>query len=85
MPAKRKKQSFSVRIDAALIAQLRSFVKDHAGKPLYLEMGSFVEGAITQHLALIEREIDSLERDKSNQVRPKGIRTIDLSNSRGSR
>lgn len=55
--------TLTVRLDRALADRLRAFVRDHAGKPLYLSMGSFVADAIVDHLDVIERKLERGERD----------------------
>jgi hypothetical protein len=59
MPASRRpgRTTLSARVRRDLLERMRVFVRDHAGKPLYLDTASFVEGAIEAHLEACERKI----------------------------
>ena len=50
--------SISFRLDRDVVARLRTFVRDNAGKPLYLEMGSFVQQAIVAQIEQTEGQVD---------------------------
>ncbi len=58
----RQKTNLSVRVRADLAARLRTFVRDNAGKPLYLTLASFCEDAIEAHLRSMERKLAVEER-----------------------
>lgn len=58
MPSGVSRISFSIRVTPAFAARLRGFIRDNAGRPLYLELGSFVETTLT-------REIDRIERGQT--------------------
>jgi hypothetical protein len=64
MPARRSNSrvTLSVRIDRALLEQVRTFVRDNAGKPLFTSMSTFVEGALVAHLISTAKKLDP-ERD----------------------
>ena len=65
MPPRRSNSrvTLSVRIDKALLERMRAFVRDNAGKPLYLSTGGFLEAALEAHLAATARKLDAPERD----------------------
>lgn len=47
-PEPRKAVSFRIKTD--LVARMRRHIRDHAGKPLYLGLASFLESAITREI-----------------------------------
>jgi hypothetical protein len=55
MPASTPKKTITVRIDAALVEEARGFVRDYAGKPLFLTMNGLVESAIVRELERCRR------------------------------
>lgn len=55
--------TLSVRVDKSLVDRVRECVRENAGKPLYLRMGSFVSDALEAHLAATERKLEAPERD----------------------
>jgi hypothetical protein len=57
-PRSAPKKIISMRLNAALVAEMRSFVRDHAGKSLYLTSAKFMEGAIEQHLKRLRQQVD---------------------------
>jgi hypothetical protein len=58
MPSRRRpRTTLSVRVRTDLAARLREYVRDNAGKPLYLNMSGFFEAAIERHIAALEREL----------------------------
>ncbi len=62
-----------MRLDAALVAEMREFVRDQAGKPLYLNPSAFIEGAITAHLVTLKRRLEegekgAVDRDRNAQT-----------------
>lgn len=50
-----KRVTVSVKLTQETVVRLRTFVRDNAGKPLYLEMGTFVEQAIVAQLDAYEQ------------------------------
>lgn len=54
----RPKKPITLRLDAELVEEMRKFVKDYAGIPLYLTAASFVEQAITEHLVTLRRRLE---------------------------
>ena len=67
------RKSVSFRLRADIIAQLREFVRDHAGKPLYLEIGTFVEEAIIRHLNFTDKRLESGGVDSNSRF---GVRSV---------
>jgi hypothetical protein len=55
---KRTTTTMTLRLDATLAAELRAFVKDNAGRPLYLHLSSFANEALAQHLAAMRRKAE---------------------------
>lgn len=53
-----KRVTLSVKLTEVTVNRLRTFVRDNAGKPLYLEMGTFVEQAILAHLNTCESRLN---------------------------
>lgn len=68
----------SARVRRDLLERMRVFVRDHAGKPLYLDTASFVEGAIEAHLDACERrlmdEVPPATRSSNRFLNPNGRR-----------
>jgi hypothetical protein len=60
-PVPPPRKNIGARIRADLADELRSFVRDNAGKPLFLTVTSFLEDAITAHLEQCQRQIDNEE------------------------
>jgi hypothetical protein len=56
-PQRRSRSTLSTRVRTDLLVRLREFVRDNAGKPLYLTMSSFIEEAIEVHLEAVERRL----------------------------
>lgn len=52
----------SLRLKPELAAKMKSFVRDHAGKPLFLTLSTFAEDAIERHLRLLEAEVEGAAR-----------------------
>lgn len=57
-PRRNSRVTLSVRVRADVADRAREFVRDNAGKPLYLTLASFVEGAVDAHIAALSREIE---------------------------
>ena len=58
MPGSKTPQKvITLRMRADVVDALRTFVKDNAGKPLYLKLGPFTEDAIVRHLAYLEKRL----------------------------
>lgn len=53
------KKTVTLRLPAELVDEFRTLVRDYAGKPHYLTVTSFLETAISKHLAHVKRQIDS--------------------------
>jgi hypothetical protein len=70
-PPRPKRITASFRMAVTTLEQLRSFVRDHAGKPLYLEQSLFVERAILREIARTERILaaggTSIDEDPPSQ------------------
>jgi hypothetical protein len=74
MAAKRESRTtLSVRIRADVAQQVRQFVRDNAGKPLYLSMAIFIEAAVEAHMETLTRGLEGKDR---------GRRQLPISNSR---
>lgn len=56
--SKPKKRPFCVRIEPATVDRLKTFVRDNAGKPLYLTVNGFVDEAIRHHIDRVQRQMD---------------------------
>ena len=56
--------TLSVRIDTDVAKRARQFVKDYAGKPLYLKMATFIEQAIEAQIEASTRALEGKERGK---------------------
>jgi len=50
--------SVSVRLRPEVAALMKSFVRDHAGKPLFLTLSTFTEAAIERHVAHLSAELE---------------------------
>jgi len=57
-PRSDRKKAITLRLNAELVDDFRAFCRDYAGKPLYLSPASFVEAAITLHLATLRRRVE---------------------------
>jgi hypothetical protein len=57
-PKKPKRKSCSYRISPEVDAELRDFVRRQRGEPLFCELGSFVEEAIRQYLAVMRQRLE---------------------------
>lgn len=55
--------TLSVRVERVLAERVRTCVRDGAGKPLYLTMGSFVADALEAHLVAAALKLESPERE----------------------
>lgn len=53
----RKKVAVTLRLDAALVQRWREFVRNEAGKPLFLTPAKFMEAAITAHLERLDSSL----------------------------
>jgi predicted DNA-binding protein len=53
-----KKRPFCVRIPPETVERLKAFVRDNAGKPLYLTVNAFVDEAIKRHIDHVQRQLD---------------------------
>lgn len=49
--------TLSVRVRPEVAARVREFVRDNAGRPLYLSLAGFIEAAAEAHLAALERQL----------------------------
>ena len=49
-PAKPNRKTITVRIDATLVMEARNFVRDYAGKPLFLTLNGLTEAAIRNEI-----------------------------------
>lgn len=58
MPAQRKRVPIAIRLDRELAARVKAFVRDHAGRPLFLSMSSFAEAAFEAHLKTLARQVE---------------------------
>lgn len=54
----RTKTSVAVRLRSELANEMRVFIKDNAGKPLYLTLSSFAEEAVERHLAFLNAQLE---------------------------
>ena len=62
MPSPRSSRTtLSVRVNAELAARVRAFVRDNAGKPLYLTLAGFVEQAVEAHIQATARALEAAE------------------------
>lgn len=57
-----------MRLNAALVAEMREFIRDAAGKPLYLTGSKFLEAAIEQHLKKMRQLVDESESQTRNST-----------------
>jgi hypothetical protein len=57
------KRALTVRLDAALIERVKKTVRDASGRPLYLNLGGFVEAALLKELDRVEAILDQAYRD----------------------
>lgn len=55
IPSARK--NIGARIRADLADEIRDFVRDNAGKPLFLTVTGFLEGAAEAHLATLRQQL----------------------------
>lgn len=69
----------SVKLTKATAERLRTFVRDQAGKPLYLEMGTFVEKAINDAIDLLEDGVADVIEPRRQSPQPK-VRRVELNN-----
>ena len=60
----------SARIDAALAAEFRAFIRDQRGAPLYESTASFLKAAITAQLAVVRQRLAGLAPGHGAQVQP---------------
>lgn len=44
------RKAVSFRIQTALVARMRRHIRDHAGKPMYLALATFLESAIEREI-----------------------------------
>jgi hypothetical protein len=63
--------SISVRLRKDTADQLRVFVKDNAGAPMYLTIADFMEEAIEHHLKVTAQRL-SASTDRSRRVPTNG-------------
>ena len=54
----RPKVSIALRVSPDLAAEVRAFVRDYAGSPLYLSLSSFSEEALRRHLDALRAEVE---------------------------
>lgn len=59
MSGKRNSRPLTVRIDAAVAEQARTFARDQAGKPLYLTLNALVEQALRNEIQRLEQLVAS--------------------------
>lgn len=62
MPTPRR-VAVTARIRSDLADEVRSFVRDQAGRPLYLSLSEFTEAAFLRHLALLRHQLAHGEAD----------------------
>lgn len=53
------KKTVTLRLPAELVDEFRTLVRDYAGKPHFLTVGTEVERALRKHLTDLKRQIDS--------------------------
>lgn len=68
-PRRTSRVTLSVRVRADIAARVREFVRDNAGKPLYLTLAAFVEAAAEAHLAALSRELEPPSRRPNANTR----------------
>lgn len=61
-PRRSSRVTLSVRVRADVAERVREFVRDNAGKPLYLTLATFIEGAVEAHLTALGRELEQPTR-----------------------
>lgn len=61
-PRRNSRVTLSVRVRLDVADRVREFVRDNAGKPLYLTLAAFVEAAAEAHLAALARELEQPPR-----------------------
>lgn len=79
------KASISFRLSREVAAQLRTFVRDNAGKPLYLQIGPFVEAAIVEHIKRTERDLQSEREDRPSVALGRSRHGVQMLNNRSRR
>ena len=77
------KASVSFRLSREVAAQLRTFVRDNAGKPLYLQIGPFVEAAIVEHIERTSRRLE--DGDRPSSVLGRACHGVQVLNNRSRR
>ena len=60
MAKPRGKTSIALRVPPDLANEVRTFVRDYAGSPLYLNMTTFCEAALREHLDRLRAEVEGL-------------------------
>lgn len=50
--------ALTARVRADLAEEVRAFVRDQAGRPLYLTLSSFAEEAFARHLAHVRHQLE---------------------------
>lgn len=72
-PDARRTTSFRVR--AEVLAQVKSFIRDEAGSPLYLNNSKFWEAAALFYIEALKQQLAEGQADRGrNHVRPKTTR-----------
>ncbi len=66
MAKPRSKVSIAPRISPELASELRTFIRDFAGAPLYLTLSSFAEGAFRRHLDALHAEVEGRASQRRN-------------------
>jgi len=57
------KKAITLRLNAELVDEFKTLVRDEAGKPLFLTNALFVEDAIRAHLKTVRRRLMGRESD----------------------
>jgi hypothetical protein len=58
----RPRKTVTIRLDPALWQDVRAFVRDEAGAPLYQKTGTFAEDALRAHLDNMRRRAAEARR-----------------------
>lgn len=60
-PTPPPRKNIGARINADLADELRTFVRDNAGRPLFLTVTNFLEDAIAAHLERCKGQLEGRE------------------------